>query len=151
MLGYFRNQKATEDTLDKDGWLHSGDIGYYDDEGYFFIVDRLKELIKVKGFQVSPAELEDLLISHPDVDDAAVIAKPDPISGEIPKAIIVKAPSAQVTEGELLRFVEERVTAYKRLRGGIEFVDAIPKSPSGKILRRILQQQEREKYNKSKL
>jgi acyl-CoA synthetase (AMP-forming)/AMP-acid ligase II len=144
MSGYFRKPQATEDTL-KDGWLRTGDIGYYDEDGCFFIVDRLKEMIKVKGFQVAPVELEDLLLSHPDVADAAVVSKPDQMAGEVPKAFVVKKPSSKVTEAELIEFVSEHAASYKRLKGGVEFIDSIPKSPSGKILRRILQQREKEK------
>ena len=112
-------------------------IGYYDNDGYFYIVDRLKELIKVKGFQVAPAELEDVLLTHPQVADCAVVGMPDRRAGEIPKAFVVRK-SNEVLEKELISFVASKVSEYKHLKGGVMFVDFIPKSPSGKILRRLL-------------
>ena len=139
MKGYLNNTEATQSTI-KDGWLHSGDIGYYDSEGHFFIVDRLKELIKVKGFQVAPAELEDLLRSHPKVQDVAVIGVPHNRLGEVPRAFIVKKVQ-DLGEEELQKFVGKEVADYKNLRGGIEFVQQIPKSPAGKILRKDLRAQ----------
>ena len=135
MKGYLNNPEATAQTIDSEGWLHTGDIGYVDEDGHFFIVDRAKELIKYKGFQVPPAELEALLLTHPCVADAAVIPYPDDEAGEVPKGIIVtKQP---IDAQALLEFVAQRVAPHKRLRH-IEFVDKIPKSPSGKILRRVL-------------
>jgi acyl-CoA synthetase (AMP-forming)/AMP-acid ligase II len=141
MKGYLGNPDATAGTLDEEGWLHSGDIAVVDDDGYFTIVDRLKELIKYKGYQVAPAELEALLISHPDVADAAVIGVPDEEAGELPKAFVVVQGDA--TDDEILQFVAEKVSPQKRIRL-IERVDEIPKSPSGKILRRVLMDRERE-------
>jgi acyl-CoA synthetase (AMP-forming)/AMP-acid ligase II len=140
MKGYLGNEEATRHTIDDDGWLHTGDIGYVDEDGYFFLVDRLKELIKYKGFQVPPAELEALLLSHPSVSDAAVIPVPDEEAGEIPKAYIVK--SGEVSEDELMSYVAERVSPQKRIRR-VEFTEEIPKSASGKILRRLLVEKER--------
>jgi 4-coumarate--CoA ligase len=137
MKGYLNNPDATEATIDDDGWLHTGDIGHVDADGYWFIVDRVKELIKVKGFQVPPAELEALLVTHPAVADVAVIGVPDEEAGERPKAFVVLKPGAEATASELQEFVAEHVAHYKRL-GEVAFVDAIPKSPSGKILRRLL-------------
>ena len=136
MLGYLNNPEATEATL-RDGWLHTGDLGSIDADGGLFIVDRVKELIKVKGFQVPPAELEALLVSHPDVADAAVIGLPDEECGEVPAAFVVRAPGADPLPETLQAFVAGHVASYKRLRK-LTFVDAIPKSPSGKILRRVL-------------
>ena len=136
MKGYFDNESATQATM-KDGWLYSGDIGYYDEMGRFYIVDRLKELIKVKGFQVAPAELEDLLRLHDKVQDVAVIGVPDERHGELPRAYIVKA-SSDLDEDTIHKFIASEVADYKQLRGGIEFIDAIPKSAAGKILRRQL-------------
>jgi acyl-CoA synthetase (AMP-forming)/AMP-acid ligase II len=148
MKGYLNNATATAGTVDKDGWLHTGDIAYYDEEGFFFVVDRLKELIKYKGFQVPPAELEGLLLEHPGLADAAVIPVPDAEADELPKAFVVRKPGAEaLTEDEVKAFIKERVVHYKRLRGGVEFVEAIPKSASGKILRRVLKEQERAKRN----
>jgi acyl-CoA synthetase (AMP-forming)/AMP-acid ligase II len=140
MSGYLNNPEATAATIDDDGWLHTGDVAVVDEDGYFQIVDRLKELIKYKGFQVPPAELEALLISHPAVADAAVIGVPDEEAGELPKAFVVA--EEQTSDEELLEFVAERVSPQKRVRL-IERVEEIPKSPSGKILRRVLAERER--------
>ncbi|MGH9323452.1 MAG: 4-coumarate--CoA ligase family protein [Vicinamibacteria bacterium] len=142
MKGYLNQPAATAQVIDADGFFHSGDIGHADDEGYFYIVDRLKELIKYKGLQVAPAELEALLLSHPGVADAAVIPIPDEEAGEVPKAFVV--PRGDVTEEALMAFVAEHVAPYKKIRA-LEMVDQIPKSPSGKILRRVLVEREREK------
>jgi acyl-CoA synthetase (AMP-forming)/AMP-acid ligase II len=142
MLGYLGRPEATAQTIDAEGWLHTGDIGYADDEGFFFIVDRAKELIKYKGFQVAPAELEALLLTHPTIADAAVIPVPDDEAGEIPKAFVVKR--AEVSADEIISFVAERVAPHKKLRR-VEFIEQIPKSPSGKILRRLLVERERAK------
>ena len=140
MKGYLENDEATRATVDGDGWLHSGDLGYVDTDGYFFLVDRLKELIKYKGFQVPPAELEAVLITHPAVSDAAVIPSPDEEAGEVPKAFVVL--SEEVPLEDIQAFVAERVAPHKRIRL-IERVDEIPKSASGKILRRVLVEKER--------
>jgi acyl-CoA synthetase (AMP-forming)/AMP-acid ligase II len=142
MKGYLNNPEATAATIDADGWLHTGDIGYADDDGHFYIVDRAKELIKYKGFQVAPAELEALLLTHPDVADAAVIPCPDDECGEVPKAYVVLKGDA--TGEQLMNYVADRVAPHKKIRG-VEFIDKIPKSPSGKILRRVLVQEERER------
>ena len=142
MKGYLNNPDATAETIDADGWLHTGDIGYVDEDGHFFIVDRAKELIKYKGMQVPPAELEAVLLTHPCVADAAVIPCPDEEAGEVPKAIVVLR---QASEPEpIMEFVAERVAPHKRIRY-VEFVDTIPKSPSGKILRRVLVETDRAK------
>ena len=139
MQGYLGNPEATAATLDADGWLHTGDIGHVDADGYFTIVDRLKELIKYKGFQVPPAELEAVLRTHPAVADAAVIPIPDDEAGEVPKAFVVL--KGDVPPEALLAYVAERVAPYKKIRA-ITVIDAIPKSPSGKILRRLLKERE---------
>ena len=141
MKGYLNNPQATADTIDADGWLHTGDIGYMDADGDFYIVDRLKELIKYKGFQVPPAELEGLLLSHPAVADAAVIPIPDDEAGEIPKAFVVLKPGAEATAGELQEFIAGQVANFKQIRQ-LEFIEAIPKAVSGKILRRVLRDAE---------
>ncbi len=135
MKGYLNNDEATAATIDAEGWLHTGDVAQRDAHGHYYIVDRLKELIKYKGFQVPPAELEALLITHPAVADVAVIGVPDEEAGELPKAFIVKA--GEVDAQTLQDFVAEHVASYKRIRI-VEFIDAIPKSASGKILRRVL-------------
>ncbi|XP_019642431.1 PREDICTED: probable 4-coumarate--CoA ligase 3 isoform X2 [Branchiostoma belcheri] len=137
MKGYYNNPEATANTIDPDGWLRTGDIVRYDEDGNFYAVDRVKELIKYKGFQVAPAELEAVLLGHPGVQDAAVIGLPDDVAGELPKAFIVKKSDA-VTEKDITDFVTERVAPYKKLRGGVVFIGEIPKTPSGKILRRML-------------
>jgi acyl-CoA synthetase (AMP-forming)/AMP-acid ligase II len=142
MKGYLNNPEATSLIIDKDGWLHTGDVGKVDKDGYLTVSDRIKELIKYKGFQVPPAELEGVLLQHPAVADAAVIPHPHSESGEIPLALVVRRGS--VTESQLMEFVAERVTSYKRVRA-VEFVEEIPKTPSGKILRRILVEQQRER------
>jgi len=139
MKGYLNNAEATAATIDPEGWLHTGDVAVVDDEGYFEIVDRLKELIKYKGFQVPPAELEGILITHPAISDAAVIGIPDDECGELPKAFVVA--SDEVSDEEIMAFVAGQVSPQKRVRL-IERVDEIPKSPSGKILRRVLAERE---------
>jgi acyl-CoA synthetase (AMP-forming)/AMP-acid ligase II len=140
MLGYLNRPDATAQSIDADGWYHTGDIGYADEDGYFFVVDRLKELIKYSGYQVAPAELEAVLVSHPAVADAAVIASPDEEHGEIPKAFVVR--KGKLTEQEVMDYVAERVAPFKKVRL-VEFIDQIPKSPTGKILRRELVERER--------
>jgi acyl-CoA synthetase (AMP-forming)/AMP-acid ligase II len=135
MRGYFNRPEETRATLDSDGWLRTGDIGHADADGDFYVVDRLKELIKYKGMQVPPAELEAVLLSHPAVADAGVVAYADPEAGEIPRAFVVLKGAA--SGDELMAYVAERVAPYKKVRR-VDFIDAIPKSPSGKILRRLL-------------
>lgn len=163
MKGYYNNEEATRNTVDVDGWLHTGDIAYYDEEGFFYIVDRLKELIKYKGLQVStsskdlssalcksfpiyfttyfvkvaPSELEDVLRKHDKIQDVAVIGIPCVESGEVPRAYIVKKDKS-LTDEEVHNYLKPIVASFKRLRGGIEFRETIPKAPSGKILRREL-------------
>jgi 4-coumarate--CoA ligase len=137
MKGYLNNEEATRHTIDEDGWLHTGDVAVVDEDDHVSIVDRVKELIKYKGFQVPPAELEALIVSHPKVLDVAVIGIPDDEAGELPKAFVVAAPGSGITAEELQDYVAEHVSSYKRIRI-VEFVDEIPKSPSGKILRRLL-------------
>jgi acyl-CoA synthetase (AMP-forming)/AMP-acid ligase II len=144
MKGYLNRPRETADSIDREGWYHTGDVGYVDEDGYFFIVDRTKELIKYKGLQVAPAELEALLLTHPAVLDAAVIRSPDEEAGEVPKAFVVLKPddASQATSAEaIMAFVAGRVAPHKRVRR-LEFVAQIPKSASGKILRRLLVQRE---------
>jgi acyl-CoA synthetase (AMP-forming)/AMP-acid ligase II len=142
MKGYLNRPEATAQTIDEDGWLHTGDIAYADEDGHFFIVDRLKELIKYKGFQVAPAELEAVLVTHPCIADAAVIPSPDEEAGEVPKAFVVLRADADAEE--IMEFVAARVAPHKKIRH-VEFVEQIPKSPAGKILRRVLKERERER------
>jgi acyl-CoA synthetase (AMP-forming)/AMP-acid ligase II len=141
MRGYLRDAAATAAALDEGGWFHTGDIGHIDADGWLFIVDRLKELIKVRGLQVAPAELEAVLQSHPAVADAAVVPSPDRHGGEVPKAFVVLSDEADLDD--LRTYVADRVARHKRVRR-IEAVAEIPRSPSGKILRRVLVQKERE-------
>ena len=142
MTGYLNNEEATQHCIDQEGWFHTGDIGYADEDGYFYIVDRVKELIKYKAYQVAPAELEALLVSHDSIADAAVIPSPDEEAGEIPKAFVVL--KGQITVDEIMTFVADRVAPHKKIRA-LEIVEEIPKSASGKILRRVLVEQERER------
>jgi acyl-CoA synthetase (AMP-forming)/AMP-acid ligase II len=139
MRGYLADPEATAAIIDAAGWVHTGDIVTVGQDGWFYVADRVKELIKYKGYQVAPAELEAVLLTHPAVADAAVVRKRDELAGEVPKAFIVlKGPaSAQ----ELMAWVAERVAGYKRVRQ-VEFTDSIPRSPAGKILRRLLVEQE---------
>lgn len=140
MRGYLNRPEETARTVDDEGWLHTGDVAYVDRDGHWYIVDRVKELIKYKGHQVAPADLEAILLSHPCIADAAVIPRPDAECGEVPKAFVVlKGP---LTADEIIAFVAERVSPLERVRQ-VSIVDAITKSPSGKILRRILVEQER--------
>ena len=142
MRGYWNQPDATAETLTADGWLHTGDIASMDEEGYVRIVDRKKELIKYKGFQVAPAELEGVLLEHPGVVDAAVVPQPDAEAGEVPKAYVVAREEARPTAEEVAAFVAERVATFKQVRE-VEFIDAIPKNASGKLLRRVLIEQDR--------
>lgn len=141
MAGYLGNPVATRTTIDSAGWLHTGDIGYIDDDDYLFVIDRLKELIKYKGFQVAPAELEAILLTIPAVADAAVIPVPDEDAGEIPKAFVVL--KGEISESEIMDFVSKQVAPYKKIRM-VEVCQEIPKSSSGKILRRVLVDRERD-------
>lgn len=140
MKGYYRNDGATRGMLLDGGWLRTGDIARQDEQGWLYIVDRAKELIKYKGLQVAPAELEAVLLTHPSVADAAVIGVPDDEAGEVPKAFVVVKES--IPAEQLQEYVAGLVAPYKKIRK-IEFLEAIPKSPSGKILRRILRERER--------
>lgn len=142
MKGYLNLPEATESCMTGDGWFSSGDIGYFDEDGWFYITDRLKELIKVKGLQVAPAELEALLQSHEEIADAAVIGVADERLGEAPKAYVVKK-NDSLGEKEVMDYVAGRVTEHKHLAGGVEFIDVIPKSQSGKILRRVLKESQK--------
>jgi acyl-CoA synthetase (AMP-forming)/AMP-acid ligase II len=140
MAGYLDDPAATAATIDPDGWLHTGDLGNLDDDGHVFLVDRLKELIKVRGFQVAPAELEAVLCAHRAVADAAVVGVPDERAGELPKAFVVTR--GRPDPDELRAYVADRVAPYKRLHE-IEEVDELPRSPTGKLLRRVLVERER--------
>lgn len=137
MKGYFRNDEATASTLDSEGWLKTGDLCYIDEDGFLFIVDRIKELIKYKAYQVAPAELEELLLSNLEISDAAVIPYPDDEAGQIPMAFIVRKSDSNLSEEDVKEFVAKQVSPHKRIRR-VAFVNSIPKSPTGKILRKDL-------------
>nr|BAI66602.1 luciferase-like protein [Pyrophorus angustus luscus] len=138
MKGYVGNISATKEMIDENGWLRTGDLGYYDKEGHFYIKGRLKELIKYKGFPVPPAELEALLLTHPCIKEAAVIGIPDKSAGELPAAFVVKQPGKQITEKEVYDFVAGQISSPKHLRGGVRFIDEIPKNATNKIKRDVL-------------
>jgi acyl-CoA synthetase (AMP-forming)/AMP-acid ligase II len=140
MKGYLNKPRATADAIDPDGWLHTGDIARIDEDGSLRIVDRIKELIKYKGYQIAPAELEALLLTHPAITDAAVIPVPDEEAGEVPKAFVVT--DGSIRPEQVSQFVADHVAPYKKVRA-VEIVDEIPKAPSGKILRRVLIERER--------
>lgn len=145
VMGYLNNDKATKETFDQDGFLHTGDQGQIDEGGVITITDRIKEMIKVKGIGVAPAELEDLLLGHEKVEDVAVLGIADDYSGEVPKAYVVPKPQVGESDGlgrELIKFVREKKVRYKAVKE-IEFIEAIPKSASGKILRRVLRDKSR--------
>jgi 4-coumarate--CoA ligase len=146
MAGYLNRPEATMATIDEDGWLHTGDIGITDANGYCRIVDRVKELIKFKGFQVAPAELEALLLTHPKIRDVAVVRSPDEEAGEVPKAFVVG--DATLSPEEVMSFVANNVAPHKKIRR-VEFLDEIPKSAAGKILRRILIEREQAAVGKT--
>ncbi|KAH8722725.1 hypothetical protein GQ44DRAFT_751280 [Phaeosphaeriaceae sp. PMI808] len=153
MKGYWNKPDATKATLTPDGWLRTGDVAYVDKDNHFFIVDRIKELIKVKGLQVAPAELEAILLEHPDVQDVAVIGVT--IDGnELPRAYVVpqtpEKATPEVAEG-IKSWLAERVSRHKRLEGGVHFVDAVPKNPSGKILRKELREKAALEATKAKM
>ncbi|KAI3970303.1 hypothetical protein MKX01_023950 [Papaver californicum] len=137
MKGYIGEEEATLTTLDRDGWLKTGDLCYIDNEGYLYVIDRLKELIKYKGYQVAPAELEELLQSHPDILDAAVIPYPNEEAGQVPMAFLVKRPHSSIDEPQVMDFVAKQVSPYKRIRK-VKFIDFIPRNAPGKILRKEL-------------
>ena len=140
MKGYFENVAATTDMIDSDGWLHTGDVGYFNEQGFMFITDRCKELIKFKGFQVAPAELEAIISAMDGVKDVVVIPVDDLEAGELPRAYVVRQDDdlgAILTAKDVEEYVKAKVAPHKRLRGGVRFTDIIPKSPSGKILRRV--------------
>ena len=140
MKGYLNRPDADAATLLDGGWMRTGDVAYFDAEGYLFLVDRIKELIKYNAYQIAPAELEAVLVSHPAVVEAAVIPSPDVEHGEVPKAYVVL--KSAITPEALMEFVAERVAPYKKVRK-LVIVDSIPKNPAGKLLRRLLVEQDR--------
>jgi len=147
MKGYWNMAQETADVL-RDGWLYTGDIGKMDEDGYFYITDRKKDLIKYKGYSVYPREIEDVLYEHPAVKLCAVVGKPDPVASEIPKAFVVLKDGATATEEEIKKFVNEKVAPYKAIRE-LEFRKELPMTLIGKVLRRVLQEEERQKTAKN--
>ncbi|WCJ19228.1 4-coumarate--CoA ligase-like 4 [Euphorbia peplus] len=137
MQGYLKREEATAATLDSEGWLKTGDLGYFDEDGFLYIVDRIKELIKHNGYQVAPAELEAILLSHPQVLDAAVIPVEDEEAGQIPMAYVVRAAGSDLTQEQIIQYVASQVAPYKKVRR-VAFINTIPKSAAGKILRKEL-------------
>ncbi|KAL1347267.1 hypothetical protein HN51_020740 [Arachis hypogaea] len=137
MKGYVGDEDATAQTLDSEGWLKTGDLCYFDSDGFLYIVDRLKELIKYKAYQVPPAELENILHNNPEIADAAVVPYPDEEAGQIPMAFVVRKPGSSINAAEVMEFVAKQVSPYKKIRR-VSFINSIPKSPAGKILRRQL-------------
>lgn len=152
MLGYWKNETATKNAITDDGFFKSGDVGYQDANGNFYITDRVKELIKYKGFQVAPAELEGLIANHKKVADVAVTAYFDSaIESEVPRAYIVPAEGVKGDDElarEISKYVSDNLANYKQLRGGVKFVDVIPKSAAGKILRRVLKEEAKKEMKK---
>lgn len=145
LKGYYKNPEANRDVFTSDGFVRTGDIGYIDDDGFVYIIDRLKEMIKYKGHQIAPAELEDILTSHPAVEDSCCVRGLDASGEEIPKAFVaLRENGPPVTAKELMEYVGAKVAGYKRVRE-LEVIDAIPKSLSGKVLRRELQERENAK------
>lgn len=140
MIGYIGNEKATRETIDEDGWIHTGDVGYYDDDHQFYIVERLKELIKYNAFQVPPAEIEGLLLLNPKIREAGVFGVPDEKTGEKAVAFVVKQAGVEVSAQEIIDFVAEKASKPKQLHGGVYFVDQLPKNDTGKVMRRILKE-----------
>lgn len=136
--GYAGLPELTATAFDEDGFFRTGDIGYYDENGEWFIVDRIKELIKYNGNMVVPAEIEGILLTHPQVRDACVVGKPDAEAAELPLAFIVK--NGDVSEKEIIDYIAERLSAPKHLRGGVRFIDEIPRNPNGKRMRRVLKE-----------
>ena len=151
MIGYYNDTTKTKECLSSDGWLQTGDMAEYDRDGFFYITDRIKELIKVRGYQVAPTEFEALLLTHPDIIDAAVIPVQDDGSGELPRAYYItlnkNQDSEKITAVDIKEWDKENVAPYKRLEGGVELIEQVPKSASGKILRRLLRDKYIEKFH----
>uniref|UniRef100_A0A914XED9 Uncharacterized protein n=1 Tax=Plectus sambesii TaxID=2011161 RepID=A0A914XED9_9BILA len=141
LLQYYKNPKATAEMIDSAGFIRTGDAAYYDEEGYFYIVDRIKDIIKYKGTQVSPSEVESVLRLHPGVDDCAVVGRPDHVAGEVPAAFVVRnVAHPLLASAEIRQYVAGRISTFKELRGGVFFISEIPRSTTGKVLRRQLKQ-----------
>lgn len=148
MRRYLNDEEATRQTVVNGGWLRTGDIASHDGNGHFKIVERLKDIIKVKGYQVSPVELEEILASHPKVAEVAVVGVPDEKMGEVPRAYVIlkdgESVVGQTEEAEFMAFVNSKVASFKRLAGGVKFVSELPKNLIGKVLKKALQDQAKE-------
>ena len=141
MKGYLKNAEKTKEIIDSEGFLHSGDVGYYDDHGCFYISGRIKELIKYKSWQVAPVELEQILMKFKGIKEVAVVGKPDSRFGELPAAVVVKEEGFEITEKDVCDYLAKFVGDEKRLHGGVRFVESIPKTNLGKIKRQELTKQ----------
>ncbi|XP_049939027.1 uncharacterized protein LOC126413175 [Schistocerca serialis cubense] len=138
--GYYNDPVATAAAIDADGWFHTGDVGYYDDAGHFYITDRIKDFVKYKGHHVSSVLLEGLLYKHPAVLEAAVVGVPDPLAAELPRAYVALKSGEQVSAEELANFVNAEVSDHKKLRGGVVFLEKLPRTSTGKVCKRILRE-----------
>lgn len=144
MTGYWKDKEKTEKTKDKDGWVHTGDMGYVDEDGYYFLAGRNTDMIKRAGEYISPEELENVLRQHPKIEDIAIIGVPDLEWGELPKAIVVLKKGVQSTPDEIMEYARQKLSSFKRPRD-VVFVDSLPRNPMGKVLKRELRAQ----YGKS--
>lgn len=151
LWGYYRDEENTKKTIDEDGWLHSGDLGYFDKNGTLFLVGRRKELLKYRGSQVSPTEIENVILKHHGVNNVCVVGVPDDISGDLPAAVIVKNNGADVNENDITNLIKETLSDPKQLRGGVYFIDVFPETPSGKILKRRVQEIAVQKFKENNI
>lgn len=147
-MGYYGNAEATRNAFDADGWFLTGDIGYFDADGYLFVIDRKKDILKYCNYQISPGEIEKVIIEHPGVAQVCVVGIPDLICTDLPAAVIVKSKGASVTEDDVLKYLDGKFMDFKKLRGGVYFVDDLPRTPSGKVLKRLVKEIAVELYSK---
>ncbi|KAJ6637736.1 putative CoA ligase CCL7 [Pseudolycoriella hygida] len=145
-VGYYRDEENTTATVDEEGWIRTGDVGYFDSEGFLYLIDRRKEILKYFGNQVSPSEVENVLIEHPGITNVCVVGITDSLAGDLPAAVIIKSATCDVSEEDIDSLMKMRLSDAKQLRGGIYFVDELPVTPSGKVLRRKVQQIAMELY-----
>ena len=143
MVGYFRRPQETAEVM-RDGWFLTGDIGKMDGDGYFYLLDRAKDMINVSGFKVWPREVEEVLLQHPSLAESGVVGIADPVSGEAVKAFVVLKPGESISERELIDYARERMAVYKAPRY-VEFIDALPRNPAGKVLKRELRSRAQER------
>lgn len=149
-LGYYGNEEHTSTILDADGWVHTGDIGHFDENGNLYVVDRKRDVIKHRGYQFSSAQVEDVISTHPNISAVAVVSIPDDIVTDLPAAVIVKMKNLEVSEKEVFDLVADQMSDFQRLLGGVYFVDELPMTASGKIKKNIVKQMAIEMYNKGK-